>query len=76
MLNLGLLTGLCLSTAMQAQAWTGEKQEKPKEKVVLKYGPITPAHRTDEAMQNSANTGLASSFTGEFMLFREMNGME
>lgn len=49
MFNLSLLTGLCMSAIMQAQAWTGEKQEKPKERVVLKYGPITPAHRTDEA---------------------------
>ena len=54
MFNLSLLTGLCMSAIMQAQAW--EKQEKPKERVALKYGYITPAHRTDEAMQNSENT--------------------
>ena len=58
MFNLSLLTGLCMSAIMQAQAWTGEKQEKPKERVALKYGPITPAHRTDEAMQKFREYGL------------------
>lgn len=37
--------------------WTGRK-EKPSEQKELRYGPITAAHRTDEAMERFRNYGL------------------
>ena len=42
--------------AAQAQ-WTGPKQQ-PKEKKEVKYGPITPPHRTDADMEAFRNYGL------------------
>ncbi len=44
------------NTAVQAQ-WTGPKQ-KPEKQITLKYGPITPANRTDANMEAFRNYGL------------------
>ena len=43
---------------LMAQAWNGGKTGKPKERISLKYGPITPAHRTDADMQRFSEYGL------------------
>ncbi len=50
------LTGLLMNSTANAQ-WTGPKT-KPKERIEVKYGPITPKHRTDEAMEAFRNYGL------------------
>lgn len=58
-LNKALLisTSLMLASSMVNAQWTGPK-EKPTQQVQLKYGPITPAHRTDANMEAFRNYGL------------------
>lgn len=58
-LNKALLisTSLVLASSMVNAQWTGPK-EKPTQQVQLKYGPITPAHRTDANMEAFRNYGL------------------
>lgn len=51
-----ILLSAVVSTAGTAQ-WTGPKK-KPAEHKVLKYGPLTPANRTDAAMEAFRNYGL------------------
>lgn len=53
---LTLLMSAVISTAGLAQ-WTGPKK-KPTEQKVLKYGPITPANRTDANMVAFRDYGL------------------
>lgn len=55
-LSVILLGHILFSRIVYAQ-WTGPK-EKPKERRELKYGPITPSHREDEAMRSFRNYGL------------------
>lgn len=50
------------SVGINAQAWKGEKIEKPKERKTLKYGPITPANRTDTDKEKFRDYGF-----GEFI---------
>ena len=47
---------LLMASAAQAQ-WTGPKK-KPTEQKEIKYGPITPEHRTDANMEAFRNYGL------------------
>ncbi|SUJ00996.1 Alpha-L-fucosidase [Sphingobacterium spiritivorum] len=57
-LYMALLAGAGLLSTLSAHAqWTGPK-EKPKERIEVKYGPLTPAHRTDEAMERFRQYGL------------------
>ncbi|WP_407478132.1 alpha-L-fucosidase, partial [Elizabethkingia anophelis] len=56
-LSLWLLISFCIGTVVSAQGWAGKK-ERPKEKITLKYGPVTPPHRTDEAMQKFRQYGI------------------
>jgi len=53
------LLGLCLllQTNQVSAQWTGPKS-KPQVQKELTYGPITPAHRTDAAMEAFRNYGL------------------
>lgn len=49
-----LSTSLMLASTIVNAQWTGPKK-KPVEQVQLKYGPITPAHRTDVNMEAFRN---------------------
>ena len=52
-----MATAVAVGTqAVQAQ-WTGPKK-KPETQIELKYGPITPPHRTDANMEAFRNYGL------------------
>lgn len=51
-----MICGLLLPCKLHAQ-WTGPKS-KPKELKEIKYGPLTPKDRTDEAMEAFRNYGL------------------
>lgn len=55
--NLLLSMGLVLCVATVSAQWTGPKP-KPKEQKEIQYGPITPPHRTDAAMNAFRNYGL------------------
>lgn len=46
------------SVGINAQAWKGEKIEKPKERKTLKYGPIIPVNRTDADMEKFRDYGF------------------
>lgn len=48
---------MCLSIQSIDAQWSGPKQ-KPTEQKEVKYGPITPSHRTDETMEGFRNYGL------------------
>ncbi|WDF70680.1 alpha-L-fucosidase [Sphingobacterium oryzagri] len=52
-----VLIGLYTAQLPVAGQWTGKK-EKPTETKELQYGPITPAHRTDDAMERFRRYGL------------------
>lgn len=56
-LAVGFLLTVGHST-LHAQAWNGNGVEKPKQKIVLKYGPVTPVHRTDADMERFRSYGL------------------
>ncbi len=57
-LCIAVLLLIAISAKLPAWAqWSGPK-EKPTEKKEIKYGPITPAHRTDEAMERFRDYGL------------------
>ncbi|WP_407478187.1 alpha-L-fucosidase, partial [Elizabethkingia anophelis] len=53
LLKIGMPISIGLATILQAQS-----NNEKKERVAVKYGPITPAHRTDETMQKFRQYGL------------------
>lgn len=56
LINAILLIAISIQSPVSAQ-WSGPK-EKPTEQKEIKYGPITPAHRDDEAMEHFRDYGL------------------
>lgn len=56
-LTIAALTAMGISS-IHGQAWLGNTTEKPKEKIALKYGPISPNPRTDADMQRFREYGL------------------
>ncbi len=51
------LMSMSLAIGPLSAQWTGPKQ-KPTERKEIKYGPITPKHRTDANMESFRNYGL------------------
>ncbi|MDF2851852.1 MULTISPECIES: alpha-L-fucosidase [Sphingobacterium] len=56
MVTLLLAGGLLAGKTVSAQ-WTGPRK-KVEQRIEVKYGPLTPAHRTDEAMARFRSYGL------------------
>ena len=55
--KLNLLPFIILASISSNAQWNGPKK-KPTETKEIKYGPITPNHRTDVTMENFRNYGL------------------